>query len=802
MAKKKSSGNALLYGMAIVIAILVAIPKGFWIGLGVLIAIFFVARLLLKKSETDVRQASLGVTIKSTPPRSAGGSRSSIRTEPCPTTLTPLSPLQSVSRSSSRNESFTTAVIGNGNHEYGIPQPRKSPMAQAHWISPEDTIEIAGLSISGGMIYVGSGLRGGFGQIEPALINPSLKVSQRNVDLNLRLTDYWPTYSECTPDARRAYLQWLASGRRALEANVGYVFLFFYGLERRVLVDAPADLAAKADIPKIIQEVKRLLTNYSEHSSFRRYASQFLGYIEAESVEPMSYKQTPPQDKSFELPLRLRIGLGQLAVDQQPVPASWAHAWALADPNIVRRTAVGRCSEIFETLFIGKYADTYGDGLRLPINRTKLKIAYQPASAALSGRNFTRNIGDLPDVSALSAPVKKLQDLVNICTDLLDPFSRFIGRNPDKKDALEGVLLLPAAYWPNSLRTELNDIKAQVRDGMLVMSFGELTGRLKSAGTLSRDKILGLARALESLQLGMEPDVLSGHKLPKIEDSVALFIADPDESAVRSTPAYQAASVTLDLACSVALADGNASGPELIHLTRQIESWTHLSSAHRKRLKAHLRLSIKQPTTLTGLKKKLEPLSLEAKRTIAKFLAHLAEADGTVSPDEVKFLERVYKTLRLDAKLVYSDLHSAGTPIKGVAFSEAQKLPSAATFVLDPERIAQLQKETEDVTVLLASVFADEVVAPETAPAEEEVSPHQPSIMGLDQSYIAFLRMLISRPTWTRQELADVAADMELMLDGALEHINEASLDNFDATLVDGDDLIEVNQEVVEKLPA
>jgi uncharacterized tellurite resistance protein B-like protein len=352
------------------------------------------------------------------------------------------------------------------------------------------------------------------------------------------------------------------------------------------------------------------------------------------------------------------------------------------------------------------------------------------------------------------------------------------------------------------LRTELNDIKAKVRDGMLVMSFGELTGRLKSAGALSRDKVLGLARALEFLHLGMEPDVLAGQKLPKAEDSVALFVADPAEGAARSTPAYQAAAVTLDLACSVALADGDASGPELIHLTRHIESWTHLSVAHRKRLKAHLRLRIMQPTTLAGLKKKLEPLAAEAKRTIAKFLAHLAEADGTVSPDEVKFLERVYKTLQVDAKLVYSDLHSASVPVKGAVVSEVPKAAAAAGFVLDPERIAQLQKETEAVTALLANVFAEETAEPQTAPVDEEEPAPKPGIPGLDPSYVVFLRMLVSRPIWTRQELVDVAADMELMLDGALEQINEAALDNFDAPLVDGDDPVEINQEILEKLPA
>lgn len=777
MAKKKSSGEALLIGVAVVIAILAAIPKEIWIILGVVVIIVLVVRAFFNKSGTDVSRTTIRMAVESPSPRSASAVRTAVH-----------------------KEQFTTVFTGSSDQEYRIPQPVHEVGGKTRWVTPGETIEVAGLSLPGGMLYVGSGLRGSYGQAEPALINPALKVTPQEVDVSLRLTDYWPSYSECTPDARRAYLQWLAGGRRAPDANIGYVFLFFYGMERRALVDAAADHSAQSEIQAITQEVRRLLTIYSWNGSFRRYASQFLSYLDVDIVDSESYKKVPPlADGSYELPMRLRIGLGQLAVDQQPVPASWAHAWALADPNIVRRTAVGRCPEMFDKLFQVKYAEIFGEGLRLPVNRTKLKLAYLPASAALRGRELTRSIGDLPDVSALSAPVKKLQEVVDACTDLLDPYSRFIGRNPDKKDSLEGVLLLPPAYWPAPLRTELNDIKAQVRDGMLVMSFGELTGRLKSAGPLSRDKVLGFAQALESLHLGMEPDVLGGQKMPKAEDSVALFVADPNEGAVRSTPAYQAAVVTLDLACSVALADGDASGAELLHLSQQIGAWTHLSVAHRKRLKAHLRLGIMQPATLAGLKNKLEPLAAEEKRKIAKFLAHLAEADGVVSPDEVKFLERVYKTLQLDAKLVYSDLHSAG---KGKTASVPQKEAPTAGFTLDPERIAQLQKETEEVTALLANVFVEDASETQILRAEEEEPVPEPSVLGLDQAYAAFLRMLISRPTWTRQELADVATDMELMLDGALEHINEAALDNFDAPLVEGDDPVEINQEILEKLPA
>lgn len=72
------------------------------------------------------------------------------------------------------------------------------------------------------------------------------------------------------------------------------MFLFFYGLERRILVDAVANATAKADIPAIKQEVRRLLAIYSDNGSFRHYALQFLAYVESESVEPAIYKKPPP----------------------------------------------------------------------------------------------------------------------------------------------------------------------------------------------------------------------------------------------------------------------------------------------------------------------------------------------------------------------------------------------------------------------------------------------------------------------------------------------------------------------------
>ena len=44
------------------------------------------------------------------------------------------------------------------------------------------------------------------------------------------------------------------------------------------------------------------------------------------------------------------------------------------------------------------------------------------------------------------------------------------------------------------------------------------------------------------------------------------------------------------------------------------------------------------------------------------------------------------------------------------------------------------------------------------------------------------------------------STDFDLMLDGALENINESALDNLGEQIIEGDDLLEVNQSLLEKI--
>jgi uncharacterized tellurite resistance protein B-like protein len=259
----------------------------------------------------------------------------------------------------------------------------------------------------------------------------------------------------------------------------------------------------------------------------------------------------------------------------------------------------------------------------------------------------------------------------------------------------------------------------------------------------------------------------------------------------------------------VASADGEFGIKEMGHLRETVLSWKHLPSSQTRRLLAHLRLLMQAPASLAALKKKFEPLDQGVKETIAAFMATVAQSDGEVSPAEVKMLEKVYKALGVDAKKVFTDVHAVAAGVKPTAAAVAKVEETG--FKLDPAKIAALQQDTERVSALLANIFTeaeDTVTTPAGAQqepeAEAELEPSSSSagLLELDEAHSALARMMLSRPEWSREELLDVAADLDLMLDGALERINEAAFDAHDMPLCEGDEPVVVNAEFLEKVEA
>lgn len=790
--KKNSLAEALGYAVLGLIAFVLAVPKEVWIGVGLLAVAWIAFRVFGRSSAKSLPDSSaVGSTQAEGVRRTFAEAKSARASSPA---------------SSFRFIEHDAAVPvklqdGSGEREYRIP-PAPQGYGAGGWIPKEASVNVAGISIAGGMIYVGRALAVPSGGNDPCLIDPSRPVAARD-GTGASPLGYWPSYEALTPAQRRAYLRWLAEGRRNPHIDIGFVFLFFYGLERRAILDAPRDVAAREELSALADELRRLLSIYGERSnSFLRYATELLNWVTlAEHPAKLYTQPVPAYAKSWELPWHLRLALGQAAVDAVPVPGPLALAWAKLEPSMALRTPAQRCGEQFDALFLQRYGELHGAGLLLPHNRTRLKLVYRPASAGFRGYEELRlSFGDTPDVTVLTAPVRKLQTLAESVTQELDSFSRFVGKNPQHRSTLEGLLLLPATLWPPAARNVLAALCDRMGAGMVSMTFQELLSALQAQSTLTKDRAQAFARALESVNIGMEPDILGGAKVPKPTEPIVLFSIPPVEVVSRTTPSYQAAALTLQLSAALATADGDFNAREISHLRSQIQSWSHLTPNHVRRLTAHLRLLMAAPVSLAVIKKRLEPIDGSAREAIAAFMATVAQSDGAVSPAEVKMLEKLYKVIGVEPAKVFGAVHAvaAGKPV-------AVATPATVGgFRLDAERIAVLQRETEKVSALLAGIFQEDP-APEASDVEAEgpdVSPEGSGLLGLAEPYCSLARFVLSRPQWTRAELMDAAADLELLLDGALEHINEAAFEQYDMALIEDGEPMTVNAEVLKKIEA
>jgi len=694
----------------------------------------------------------------------------------------------------------------------------KSSTGDEFWVPRGESIRIHGVDI-GGMLYAGTGLESvGGGGPEPALIDKNLPIAREHDDCHIRHLSYWPSYWGATPEARSAFLRWLSTGRSDPGADIGYVFLYFYGLERRALHDAKTSAQAQAEIPIIKNEVERLLGIYSHSGSFQGYAGSLFDLLRArETSEKLFEKNPPPPIMGRWMRFEHRLALAQCAAEGKALPADWAYVWLMGDPNTYLRTPATRCSEEFKKLFYHHYCIEYGQGMILPQNKTQIKLQHRAASPTFGyqGGDFKKEF-DLPDVSVLTAPVNKLREIAEVCCTELDGFSRIIGKDKASADSYSAIVELPFALWPAKYRRSLDDLHKAVIDtnGSYIISFKKFTSFFPDWQEVTKQNILATYRSLENADLGMEPDIRYGGSIPLADTDIALFRCEKQQAQSILKERYIAAALSLRLAAGVVFADGVASEIEKRLLQKQIDAWAHLNEAERTRLHAYLCLLFLRPPKLVGLKKQIGSLEAGARETIANFLIIVAQIDSAIEPEEVCALEKIFKALGLDSKLVYTKMHVAAVEPITVSQPESEaggyKIPRPPEedrkplVMLNANKIASLQNDSERVSAILSQIFTQETYEPQLVDELECELPNADnkglSLIGLNAEHSALLQLLLRRTQWTRMELEEIAADRKILLDGMLECINDKSYSLFNKPLFEGEDPMILDPEVVREV--
>ena len=722
--------------------------------------------------------------------------------------------------------------------------PSKSTQP-ARWVGPEETVEVAGYRIPGGMFYLGTGLKDAFKDPDPSLVDPRKPVlAHPPVDI-ARISDYWPSYSRLTPAARAGYLNWLASGRKSSGIDPAYVNMFFYGIERHVLMDGVKVHGSRSDWPAIKTELLRLKTLYGKiPQTVSANISELLQYMQLCDVPSKGYLQPlPPLDliNSSDIPFYLRVVLGQACRDKYPISSALAFAWQAYHPGVMHRTAVKRCPVEFEALFPVHYYELYQKGFVIAPSGLPLVYAYRPVSTAFErGDTFELRMA-VPDVANRLEYGHRLQFVVDLCDEALKPFSRAMAKEPSKKLTLDALIRLPPALWPDTAQEILENIQDRVKDRPQMLVVQDLLSDLESTlvrendetarqdtAELTKDVWQGLTRALEAYHVRNAGPVISA--IPKRADVIVIYRKaheDISEVTFQADSVLQEQLVLETLATFKLVTD--ASSASSCAFDQIVDSWRNLTPAAKLFLQVHGRQAALASTTVTALRKRIQKLPKASRKEFAALLCAAISLGGAPRPMDVTALELVYKWLDLDSNLVYSQLHEAAT-----ARVEPERLSDAASaskpiHALNRDLIAKLQADSEEASVFLAKIFTGEDADEEQGPdvqetvfqlrqvaegevclsvsaADNQTTPSatyaQPTLLGALGPSVAALATHIAREkSVSLASWGALCKASKQLPDGALELINDICLDIYGIPFTVGYDPIEFNDELSNEFP-
>ncbi len=666
---------------------------------------------------------------------------------------------------------------------------RRTPAGvEPRWILGPETWEVGSVTFEARLLYVGNQHHPYAYPRHPSLIDPALPVADSYSASDAVMT--WNIdYSAFEPAVRRGYLEWLAGGRTG-GASPAFAKLYFQGLERRLLFED-----ARADAPLILAELRRLMPFYGDDYNFGPAATKL---IDLASV--ISKEEGPPTRPSlslrngFELPLKLRIELGERVAAGDALDADAALCWLLATPDTWPRTPVTRCFDEFLDLWRRRFRQSYATGLKIRVPKARIDYRYQSAT----GFHVDLRLADVPDLSGTTAPIVRLHEMMNACSDELGSYSRMVGSDAAARGTIAAAALLPRDMVDGPFgkplrvaRTRL-DLTSGAPTLTTADAVMEIVGLapVGANGTIGSPSQKQIAQRLDAMAVGFEPDRRHGATGAMTGGSaVGLFEIGDATQGAGDDPAYAIARSVVDVAILAASSDGSIVQSELLTIGEHVVGLTELGDHARRRLAAHVAVVAKQPPKVSAALKRLADMPADAKRAVAAAAAATILADGQILPAEVRFLENLYKVLGLPADDVYGVLHRGGEPDAPVSVMPARAeagvaLPPrepGADLGIDVARLARIRSETSDVSKLLASIFVEEEVA-EPAKSQTVAVGRYP---GLDTAHAALLSGIVDGSVASRAQFDAAARAARLGAEGAIETLNEWGFDQFDEPVLD-----------------
>ena len=695
---------------------------------------------------------------------------------------------------------------GGARQFYSTPPRRRR---DAQWIPPGGSVAVNGFDIPGGMVYVGNFMPaspgGGWGADEPApcLINPALKVGAGKPRTDLDM-GYWPSYSDIDPIHRLNYLHWLSSGKRETSFPVGYAFLYFYGLEHRLLADNPSP----QEETLLITEVERLRNLYAASGSFTGYSTALLDLVQLRrlsAVPPGLIGWRPSLAEQGEtMSIHLRLKLGVMAARGTPLDFEHAMAAMLTMPKhqggIRRGIGMTRTRAEFLDLARRRFATQFPAGFALRDRKdSTLALTYRAASRNLEVGIRVEGIARVPD--PLNLAWAKMSEFCAKTADDLTPYAKAVGKERVRAKSVEAALALPGDYGDAAATTAfkqwLGTLPAPFAEVPLTTlghwCFGD---RKTAAGSIKQ--VQQISAILTRVGYGMEPDPTYGS--PRPHDTVLVFLA---EASAGTGAAFQHAGLI-----AAVLASGEATADRGARIVSELASRLALNPSETGRVAARHRMMRGRALPVSGLTKLGQSMTAEERSAIAAMSAAVAAACGEAGRDTITALERLHDAFGVERRALYAALHQGAAnnaaPSTEPVVVELPPMPSirfrippppaqvpSTKVAIDMARVGAILRQTREVAQVLAPIYEDDAPSPAQPAAEVPLAPPGSRFPGLGADHVRLLEALCCEDRWSRADYQAKARDFGLLPDGAVEAINEWAYDELgDELIEDGDPLI------------
>lgn len=701
------------------------------------------------------------------------------------------------------------------------PRPNRSQpqsQSQSQWLIYDASLTIQGRTIKKGLIYhTWSMPRSGRFTIEPSLLinnmgvsgHTNFTVSSQNVYQDDTL-GYWPSYVELSSQCKGVYLDWLASNRDYPNMPIGYVFIYFYGLEYRIITNLENDNVSIDEFAQIYEEIERLLAIYSHNQSFKYYATSFLTLMQFS--RPHLFSVDESEDDENMNAESFRFELAKTVVEKRPIPASLALAWLKFSENYSLKTPARRCETEFKQLFNHRYQQAFGKGLEVSENKTRLKFDYRPASRLMQSVNI--NVGDLPDPSRLTTPFKRLAEIADDCTELLNPLSRYLAKEGSQRTDLSALLLMPEELIDANQQPILRKFcqwaqqMIEEQEGLVwVSDFWDHVGR-DLPKTLGKKDIDFMHAIANKAGFAIAPDVNLHQQKLKTDGYIVLYQPMPDF--IKPSTTFNQVLVMLRIGALVAVNDNQVSEKEVLTVVSLIDQQERLTDNEKMSLRAYLLWQLNTPNNAQGLKSRLTALPTNALDIVKRYILRIAMAEGQVDNAKIKRLEKLYTSLGFDKSQLTSDIHQMQTNTSGSAettFNEQAKMPQAG--LINQDVLAKHEQDTLHAQTLLAQIFASQdseetlEAIPQPESSSKPVDANQTyNAKGLESSYEQLFQQLISKEKWSYEEFTELCRPANMMPDAVIEVLNDWAYDSVDAPVIDAEEMIYIDFEIVEELQA